>query len=279
MIPRAGLGSYSRGAILFRQGCQLLLPRRCPLCRRVLGSLPVCPDCAQELDYCTRSRGPGPRSPLPHLPPDAVAWAAAPFWYHGGIRSAILRAKYGDQPWVAVQLGCMAAERLFGAEIRVRGGVEVPVPLAAPVVDCDILVPVPSSGRGRAYNLPALAGLPIARALGIPMEEHALLRTRRGSAQAGASREERLVNTLGLFKGDARLVSGCRVLLLDDVLTTGATALACVRALQAAGAEWTAVIALATPTRNFGLPAAPGIPFDRAGGYGGEPDEPEELDF
>ena len=51
------------------------------------------------------------------------------------------------------------------------------------------------------------------------------------------------------------------------------------RALQAAGAEWTAVIALATPTRNFGLPAAPGIPFDRAGGYGGEPDEPEELDF
>ena len=167
MIPRAGLGSYSRGAILFRQGCQLLLPRRCPLCRRVLGSLPVCPDCAQELDYCTRSRGPGPRSPLPHLPPDAVAWAAAPFWYHGGIRSAILRAKYGDQPWVAVQLGCMAAERLFGAEIRVRGGVEVPVPLAAPVVDCDILVPVPSSGRGRAYNLPALAGLPIARALGI----------------------------------------------------------------------------------------------------------------
>ena len=41
----------------------------------------------------------------------------------------------------------------------------------------------------------------------------------------------------------------------------------------------TAVIALATPTRNFGLPAAPGIPFDRAGGYGGEPDEPEELDF
>ena len=45
----AGLGRYTPGAILFRQVCQLLLPRRCPLCGRVLGGVAACPDCALEL--------------------------------------------------------------------------------------------------------------------------------------------------------------------------------------------------------------------------------------
>lgn len=134
----------------------------------MLGGVPDCPDCALEWKIRTRWPGPGPYAPPPALGGGIVAWAAAPFWYAGGIRDAVHRAKYGGQPWTAVQLGCALAGRLFGAEIRVRAGVEVPVPLAAPPVDCDLIVPVPSSGRGRSCNVPALMGLPLAHALGIP---------------------------------------------------------------------------------------------------------------
>lgn len=257
-----GLGRYTPGAILFRQACQLLLPRRCPLCGRVLGGVPDCPDCALEWKIRTRWPGPGPYAPPPALGGGIVAWAAAPFWYAGGIRDAVHRAKYGGQPWTAVQLGCALAGRLFGAEVRVRAGVEVPVPLAAPPVDCDLIVPVPSSGRGRSCNVPALMGLPLAHALGIPLDETALRRTRKGRAQAGLTREERLVNAAGLFRADPGRAAGRRVLLVDDVITTGATAAACARALTAAGAEWVAVAGLAASRQDHTLPARPGQPFD-----------------
>ena len=58
---------------------------------------------------------------------------------------------------------------------------------------------------------PALMGLPLAHALGIPMEERALRRTRQGTAQAGLSREERLIHTAGLFRanGRARAAGSC----------------------------------------------------------------------
>ena len=150
----AGLGRYTPGAILFRQVCQLLLPRRCPLCGRVLGGVAACPDCALELKIRARWQTDGPHAPPPALGGGIVAWAAAPFWYAGGIREALLNAKYHEQPWTAVQLGCILAHQLFGAEIRVRGGVEVPTPLETPPVDCDLLVPVPSSGGGAATTCP-----------------------------------------------------------------------------------------------------------------------------
>src|SRR5699024_8538741 len=102
-----GLGRYTPGAILFRQACQLILPRRCPLCGRVLGSVPACPDCALELKIRARWQSEGPCAPPPALGGGIVAWAAVPFWYAGGIRDALLRAKYREQPWTAVQLGCI----------------------------------------------------------------------------------------------------------------------------------------------------------------------------
>ena len=258
----AGLGRYTPGAVLLRQACQLLLPRRCALCGRVLGSVPDCPDCALELKIRARWQSDGPHAPPPALGGGLVAWAAAPFWYDGGIRDGLLRAKYQEQPWAAVQLGCLLARQLFGAQVPVRAGVEVPVPFAVPPVDCDLLVPVPSSGRGRSCNVPALLGMPLAHALGIPLDETALRRTRKGRAQAGLTREERLVNAAGLFRADPDRAAGRRVLLVDDVITTGATAAACARALTAAGAEWVAVAGLAASRQNQSLPARPGQPFD-----------------
>lgn len=279
MIRDAGLGRYSRGALLFRQLCQLFYPRRCPFCGQVLGLVPLCRDCEAELkgEICRRN--------LEHpRPPEGMqaarfAWAAAPYWYEGGIRQSLIWAKYRNRPWVAVQLGCLMAWKMFGVEIQLRGGVEVPRPLDRPLGLCDLVVPVPPSYRdGRSYNVPTLMALPLSRGLGVPVDPDALVRLIAGRPQASLGRQERLVNVIGQFRADAERVSGCRILLVDDVVTTGATAAACAQALTAAGAVSVALVALAAPRGNTTLPADPGIPFD-AGGEAEEEPEEDIQDF
>lgn len=276
MIRDAGLGQYSRGALLFRQACQLICPRRCPFCGRVLGFEPWCADCEARLKEDRRS-GLGRPRPPEGLKTVSVSWAAVPYWYEGPIRHSLIRAKYKNQPWTAVQLGCLLARELFGVEIQIRGGVEVPRPGPRIPTQCDLVVPVPPSGRGRAYNVPSLLALPLAHGLGIPADLQALRRRYTGRPQVSLSREERLVNVIGLFQADADRVSGRRVLLIDDVVTTGATAAACTQALTAAGAESVAFVALATPRSDTTLPAMPGIPFDQE--IGPEDEETEIQDF
>ncbi|MFR3304920.1 MAG: ComF family protein [Faecalibacterium prausnitzii] len=84
-------------------------------------------------------------------------------------------------------------------------------------------------------------------ALGIPLYPKALGRTRAKRHQAGLPFEQRLANVAGAFRvTDTELVEGRKVLLVDDVITTGATAAACTQALLAAGAESVFAIALAT---------------------------------
>lgn len=262
MIREAGLGQYDPLCLRFRQFCQLLCPRRCPFCGRVLGYLHGCPACEEELRGTVRRHN-GPRA-IPHdgMRYCVPVWAAAPFWYEGGIRRSLIGAKYESKPWIAVQLGCLMARELFGVEIQLKGGVEVPQPLASPPIDCDLVVPVPSSNRGRPYNVPALMARPLARGLGLPLEENALCRLVPGRPQASLSRQERLVSVIGQFAADADCVAGRRVFLIDDVVTTGSTAAACTQALLAAGAVSVAFAALAVPRGKSGLPASPGIPFD-----------------
>ena len=94
-----------------------------------------------------------------------------------------------------------------------------------------------------------------------------------GDSPGRLSREERLIHTAGLFRADADYAAGRRVLLLDDVLTTGATTAACARALTAAGAESVAVVGFAASRQNRTLPAVPGVPFD----LDAEPDDIEDF--
>lgn len=270
-----GLGRYDWFSIRFRQLCQLMFPRRCPFCGKVLGFVPRCADCERQLALVARPKTTAaPRRPE-GMEGAPILWAAAPYWHEGVLRQGILRAKYQGQPWTAVQLGCLLARALFGAEIEVRAGVEVPRPSASPAIDCDLVVPVPYSGRERPYNVPSLMALPLARALGIPADLQALWRLTVGDAQASLTGRERLLHVRGNFRADAGRVSGRRVLLIDDVVTTGSTASACARALAEAGAESVAFAALAAPRSNTQLPAVPGLPF----GTWEEPEEEQELDF
>lgn len=235
---------YAPGRVRLRQLRQLVYPRRCPFCRRVLGFVPVCTDCAQALEQLERK--PSRRlDPAEHYF-GALDGAAAPFVYHEEVRSAILRAKYQGESWTAVQLGCWIARLLFGAEIQLKAGVAVPQRQEALGFEYDLVVPVPSSRRGRGYNVPALMALPVARALGLPLEQEALVRVHKNRPQAGLSLDERLVNVAGAFRArEPGSLEGKRILLVDDVITTGATASACAQALLDAGAQSVFAVALA----------------------------------
>ncbi len=101
----------------------------------------------------------------------------------------------------------------------------------------------------RGFNQAELLGSAIARRRGIPARR--LLR--RGTAtraQAGLSNAQRRENVVGAFAARRR-VNGLRILLIDDVMTTGATAGACARALKKAGARSVSLLTLARVDRRF----------------------------
>lgn len=115
--------------------------------------------------------------------------------------------------------------------------------------DFDLVVPVPLHSRrerARGYNQAALLARRSAGIIGLPVDEKALVRVRDTPPQVGLTNRERQENLRHAFRCPGnRPVQGCRVLLLDDVMTTGATITSASTALLEAGAARVAVLALA----------------------------------
>jgi ComF family protein len=108
---------------------------------------------------------------------------------------------------------------------------------AAPV---DLVVPValhPAREHERGYNQSTLLARQFSRQLNLPLREDALARTRDTRPQVGLTRGERRRNVSGAFQAAPALLDGTRILLVDDVCTTGATLGAASEALLAAGAR------------------------------------------
>lgn len=257
---------YSRSRQLLRRAKRILYPRRCPFCDRAMGAgTAFCPRCADRVEELRRK--PGMR-----LQPDQhylgrLSGAAAPFRYEGCVRRAILRAKYQGAPWTAVELGLVLAKEAFGSEIQMAGTEPLPQRVEGIRMGYDCIVPVPPSGKKRGYNVPELMALPLARALDLPLEADALYYTRQKQRQAGLAFEQRLANVAGaLAVRDSEALEGRRVLLVDDVITTGATAAACAQALLDAGAESVFAVSVATVERKKAPDSAE------------IPDEPEKYD-
>ena len=141
-------GYYSCPARLARQMRQLLFPRRCPCCRRVLGTLPFCEVCTPRLEELRR--GPVMRLDASRHYLGALDGAAAPYRYEGVVRSAILRAKYEGESWTAVELGVEMTARLFGAEVEMHFAEPVPGLVSGAAIGYDCIVPVPSGRRSRS---------------------------------------------------------------------------------------------------------------------------------
>ena len=192
------MGYYSAPRRFLRGLRQLVYPRRCPFCGRVLGSIPECPDCAQELD--TLRRKPSMKlDPAKHYISN-LSGGAAPFQYAGCVRQGVLRAKYQASPWAAVELGVWMAKLVYGSEIRMCGAEPVPQKVDGVSRVYNAIVPVPPSGTKRGYNVPYLMALPLAEATGVPLYENALCRARKKKHQAGLPFYERVANVAGAFR-------------------------------------------------------------------------------
>jgi competence protein ComFC len=103
----------------------------------------------------------------------------------------------------------------------------------------DMITAVPLSHKRtqeRGYNQSAMLALPMALSINIPFKPSALRRIRETKSQVGLGKPERAVNVRDAFQSSPKLVQGKTVLVIDDVITTGATMQACTTALLAAGA-------------------------------------------
>jgi len=147
----------------------------------------------------------------------------SPLAYGGALAEAVIRCKHAGMPAFARALAGFAARRA----------------LLPPV---DLVLPVPlhrARLARRGYNQAALIARAVSRILGAPWSPSLLLRVKDTSSQGGLTRAGRFENLKGAFAvpGPARRrIAGRRVLLVDDVWTTGATCHACARALLGAGA-------------------------------------------
>ena len=235
---------YSTPRRALRAVRQVFYPRECPFCGRVLGSVPDCPDCAEELEELRRT--PARLDSGQHYIGNLTG-AAAPYRYDGCVRRGILHTKYSGKPWRAVEMGNRLVQLAFGGELKMQFGEWMPQPVPWAAIGYDLIVPVPTSGSKRGYNVPELMALPLAKAMEIPLAPQALVRTRAKRHQAGLALEERMANVAGAFRAaDPAQVEGKRILLIDDVITTGTTAAACAQALLQAGADSVSALAFAT---------------------------------
>jgi ComF family protein len=202
---------------------------RCAACDdSVARAVIFCPSCAATVDRPVALNVAGTRDD------EANKTLIAPFVYGGAIATAITRFKYADRPDLArplVELLCreLAAWSENASDVRILVD-ERPFELIVPV-------PLhPNRLAERRFNQSALLAARVARYVGAPMNARALDRTRDTPAQASLGLLGRRTNLVDAFVvRRARDVRQKRVLLVDDVCTTGATLSACAAALEAAG--------------------------------------------
>jgi ComF family protein len=235
----------------------LVMPPLCLSCHAQLSSHDaLCPTCWAKIDFIRAPLCDRLGLPMPFETGGAMVSAAAiadpPEYdraravarFDGVMRELVHDLKFRDRH---------DARRLFGRWL-VEAGAEI-------LAGADVIVPVPLTRwrlLGRRFNQAAILAEEIARATRIPLEPLALLRTRRTQPQVGLTRAQRRKNVAGAFavaSGRAGRISGARVVLVDDVVTTGATTRACARVLKRAGALSVDVLALALVTDPVLMPA------------------------
>jgi len=244
MAKQADLASVARfkragetARAVLRAALDLALPRLCAACREPVEGQGLCPTCWSKLSFITRpycerlgvpfvyDPGPGVLSMEAIADPPAYHRARAAVRFDEISRALVHALKYGDRLDLAPMMGRWLANS--GREL---------------LTDADALVPVPLHWRrrwARRFNQSAVLAAAVSGASGVPTDATALKRVKATVQQVGLSRAERAANVQGAFRvppeGKAAVV-GRRLVLVDDVLTSGATIEGCARALLRAGA-------------------------------------------
>lgn len=231
MKPAAALRSLHRVA-------DMLFPRHCRVCGRrlALGERCLCSACTLSLPYTGYRGRRGNALELLLHGRFSLRRASAFLYYerYAPTRYLILALKYYGRREVGMEMGARMAAELVGTGFFDGVHCVVPVPLSC------------RRRRSRGYNQSLLLAQGVSRVTGLPVEDGALVRTKNNPTQTSRARSERMLNVQGIFKTVRQeAVNGRHVLLVDDVITTGATVTACADALQAAGATGVSILSLA----------------------------------
>ncbi len=234
-IPIKRAADAVRGVL--RTALDLALPPLCPACREPIEGRGLCPTCWSKLSFITRpycerlgtpfvyDPGPGILSMEAIADPPAYNRARAAVRFDEISRALVHGLKYGDRLDLAPMMGRWISQA--GREL---------------LAEADALVPVPLHWRrlwARRFNQSTVLATTVSRQTGVPVAAGALKRIKPTAQQVGLSRTERAANVQGAFRVPADgkpAVTGRRLVLIDDVLTSGATVDGCARALLRAGA-------------------------------------------
>ena len=234
----------------------LIVPPVCVACRQPLAAHDtLCAACWHGIDFIRPPLCDRLGIPLPYEtgartlsaralaePPDYNR-ARAVARYRGRTRELVHALKYSDQHHVVRLLARLMAEA--GADL---------------LADADLLVPVPLSRTRlwqRRFNQAALLAAALSREARIRFDPLLLERSRHTASQVGLTREQRKDNVSGAFRVDTARrgdLKGRNVVLIDDVITTGATVEAAARVLKRAGAARVDVLAVAMVTQDGAEP-------------------------
>jgi ComF family protein len=220
-----------------RRVLDLALPPLCAACREPVEGRGLCPACWSKLSFITRpyceqlgtpfvyDPGPGILSMEAITDPPAYNRAHAAVRFDEVSRALVHALKYGDRLDLAPMMGGWVGQA--GREL---------------LAEADALIPVPLHWRrlwARRFNQSAMLAAAVSRQSGVPVAAGALKRVKPTAQQVGLSRTERAANVQGSFRVPAdgkAAVTGRHLILIDDVLTSGATVDGCARALLRAGA-------------------------------------------
>jgi ComF family protein len=224
-----------------------ITPPKCVACRAdVTAGATLCLSCWQTLSFiddpvCDAlgipfeyDEGEGALSPAAIADPPAWDRARAAVAFTETAKTLVHLLKYNDMH----EAGLAMARMMLGPGRKL-------------IADCDVLIPVPLHRRRlwrRRFNQAAVLAQEIGRLSGKPVRAQVLLRTLSTHSQVGLTAEERRRNVRHAFAvppEQRAAVEGKRVLVIDDVRTTGATAEACAATLKAAGAAHVDVLSFA----------------------------------
>lgn len=202
----------------------LLMPKRCTFCSKVIGFLPECDSCSSQLVKLKRYTG--SEINLQPLQAENIKAAYAPFIYSGCVRDGILSMKFNNSADKAKDFAFFMAQALKTCNVYEK---------------FDIIIAVPSSKgamRRRGYDVPHLLAKELSKLTKIPYLKGALSKQFETAKQATLSAQQRKANIIGAFEQKQGLdLSDKNVLLIDDIITTGSTLNECAKVLLFANAK------------------------------------------
>lgn len=204
---------------------QYIFPPRCALCNRLLpvgAQIYICEACAREIGYFNNRINPI------NLPANIETFCDGMICighYSDSLKASIRRFKFANKPSYFRAFGRLLAVKIQGVE------------QLGPI---DLVIPVPlhkNKQKLRGYNQAELIAGYAARVLGVPMAANILIKSEETGSQSMLHRSERLHNLEDSFRVvNERTLQNKRILIVDDIVTTGSTINQCSKALKHAGA-------------------------------------------